>query len=67
MMANLFQQDIGGGQVTLLGDAFEDGTVFLLVFINVFPADIEEGVMAQATRLVYLKITTDGGHGRLLS
>jgi hypothetical protein len=67
MMADLLQQDIGGGQVARLGDPLKDGAIFFLIFIRVFPADIEEGIMAEADGLVDLEITTDGGHKELLS
>ena len=50
------------GQIAFARHLEEDAAVGVLVLVPGIGADIEEGVVAQAVRLMYLKIETDGGH-----
>src|SRR4051794_31775955 len=60
MLADRFEQCLGGGQVTLLGDLAKD--LGVLELVEVMAVGVEDAIATQPVRLVDLKVKTDGSH-----
>ena len=55
------------GQVALLGHLAHDGTVRLVILVNMVVTNVEEGIMTQTVRLMDLEIKANGRHVSFLS